>query len=218
MDGVDHVALYAIHSISKDQDARKKAAIHWLGMQTHGVLPAIAETEFDGKNKIAILTTVYNALYSELRDKDGRLQQVVSWGFTLLSGAGIFALQSLPTPKTMLPAVSIVIGAQLMLGLVGVWLSWTIRALSTDRMSIARQLDRIHQVFGVFKYGMYCQDTTLFSPMYYGWGLNAKFDANHGHARAYTTMLLILCVIDWGIISLREIGPVLCPASVIISH
>jgi hypothetical protein len=43
--------------------------------------------------------------------------------------------------------------------------------------------------------------------MYYGWGFQPKFDANHQHARAYAMMLWILCLIDWGILTLKQLGP-----------
>jgi hypothetical protein len=74
-------------------------------------------------------------------------------------------------------------------------------------MSIARQLDRIHQIFGAFKYGMYCEKTSLLTPMYYGWGFEPESDTNHRHARAYAVMLWMLCVIDWLIVALKQFAP-----------
>jgi hypothetical protein len=74
MDDIHTEALYAIHRISQDQAARQEAARHWYRMQSAGVVPAIPESEFDGKTKFNLLTTIYNGLYAELRDKDSRLQ------------------------------------------------------------------------------------------------------------------------------------------------
>jgi hypothetical protein len=114
----------------------------------------------------------------------------------------------MPTSRSVLLTVAVVFAAFLILVVVGYWLHRTILALSTDRMSIARQLDRIHQIFGAFKYGMYCEETSLLTPMYYGWGFEPKFDASHQHARAYAMMLWILCLIDWIILTLKQLGPI----------
>ena len=52
------------------------------------------QLEFDVNQsmKPGFLTTIYSGLYSELRDIHSRQQQVVAWGFTILTGGGFLTL------------------------------------------------------------------------------------------------------------------------------
>jgi len=64
------------------------------------------------EDKQTLLTTIYSALYAELRDRDGRQQQAVTWGLTMLTGSsliGMFAGSKNLTPFSCRDALRLVI-------------------------------------------------------------------------------------------------------------
>lgn len=145
----------------------------------------------DESDKLDILKAVYGGLYSELRDKHSRQQQIVAWGFTVLTGAGFITL----TISNTLSLTGAIIFS-IILALLTFVLSRTIRFLSRDRMSIARQLDRIHQIMGIFEKGFYCKDTTLLDPVWYGWGFDKTRDANWKLSGFYQLVLWVIYGLD----------------------
>lgn len=151
------------------------------------------ETAFtiDESDKLDILKTLYSSLYSELKDKHSRQQQVVGWGFTILTGGGFFAL----VLSNALTLVGVIIFS-VALAFLTFSVTKTIRFLSEDRMSIARQLDRIHQIMGVFKTDFYCKGTTLFDPVWYGWGFDEERDSNKDLSKIYQLVLWVIFASD----------------------
>lgn len=151
------------------------------------------ETAFDidDSHKLDFLQTVYNGLYGELADKHAKQQQIVAWGFTLLSGGGFISL-TISNPL----AVERVIALSISLAFLTFALARTMSFLSEDRMSIARQLDRIHQIMGTFQKDFYCKGTTLFDPVWYGWGFDRERDVNWRLSRIYQVVLWVLFATD----------------------
>jgi len=138
----------------------------------------------EDSEKFDLLKTVYSSLYSELRDKHARQQQAVAWGFTLLTGGGFVTLAF---SNTLSLVGAIVFSVSL--AFVTFALTRTISILSADRMSIARQLDRIHQIMGVFRKDFYCRGTTLFDPVWRGWGFDPERDVNARLGKVYQVVL-----------------------------
>jgi hypothetical protein len=151
------------------------------------------ETSFtiDESDKLDILKTLHSSLYGELRDKHSRQQQVVAWGFTILTGGGFITLV-ISDALSMLGVIIFSIS----LAFLTFALTRTIGLLSKDRMSIARQLDRIHQVMRVFEEGSYYKGGTLFDPVWYGWGFDEARDANWELSKYYQMVLWIIYVSD----------------------
>lgn len=149
------------------------------------------EFEIDQSMKPGFLSTIYSGLYSELRDIHSRQQQVVAWGFTLLAGGGFLTL-IITNSISLLQ--SVIFSA--ILGMLTYILTRTLGFLSEDRMSIARQLDRIHQIMGVFTKDQYVQGTTLFDPVWYGWGFDKERDVNWRLSQTYKTVLWVVLIID----------------------
>jgi len=77
-----------------------------------------------------------------------------------------------------------------------------IRFLSEERMSIARQLDRIHQLIGAFEDGFFYSEGPLFDPVWRGWGLHPKRDTNTRLGRFFTVFLWAAFVGDVFILAL----------------
>jgi len=157
------------------------------------------EFEIDQSMKPGFLSTIYSGLYSELRDIHSRQQQVVAWGFTLLAGGGFFTL-IITNSISLLQ--SVIFSA--ILGMLTYILTRTLGFLSEDRMSIARQLDRIHQIMGAFTKDQYVQGTTLFDPVWYGWGFDKKRDVNWRLSQVYRTILWIVFVTDVVLIFIKS--------------
>ena len=67
----------------------------------------------------------------------------------------------------------------ILLALFTMVLHQTLFHLSEERMSIARQLDRIHQIMGAFEDGYYYKESTLFDPAWKGFGFDPNRDANY---------------------------------------
>ena len=149
------------------------------------------EFEIDQSMKPGFLSTIYSGLYSELRDIHSRQQQVVAWGFTLLAGGGFFTL-------IITNSISLVQSVifSIILGILTYILTETLSFLSKDRMSIARQLDRIHQIMGVFTKDQYVKGTTLFDPVMYGWGFDKERDVNWRLSQIYKIVLWVVFLID----------------------
>jgi hypothetical protein len=147
--------------------------------------------DIDDGHKQDFLQTVYDALYGELADKHARQQQIVTWGFTILSGGGFISLAILNTL-----AIGEAIALSIALASLTFALARTLGLLAEDRMSIARQLDRVHQIMGVFEKDFYCKGTTLFDPLWCGWGFDKKRDSNWRLARVYQLVLWVLLATD----------------------
>ena len=149
------------------------------------------ELNIDNSIKINFLTTIYNGLYGELRDTHTRQQQVITWGSTVLAGGGLLTLiisNAVSIPQKIIFAIA--------LGLLTFILTRTITFLSEDRMSIARQLDRIHQIMGAFTKDYYVNGTTLLDPIWYGWGFDKDKDINWRLIRIYTYVLWAIFLVD----------------------
>ena len=147
--------------------------------------------EIDDTHKLGFLHTVYEGLYRELADKHTRQQQIVAWGLTILSGGGFISL-TISDNLALEGAVAFSIS----LAFLTFALVRTIGILSEDRMSIARQLDRIHQIMGAFKKDFYCRGATLFDPLWSGWGFDEQRDVNWQLSRVYQVVLWVLFVTD----------------------
>ncbi len=63
-------------------------------------------------------------------------------------------------------------------------------------MSIARQLDRMHQIMGVFKKDYYAKGLTLFDPIWSGWGFERDRDVNWRLSRTYQIVLWAILITD----------------------
>ena len=141
--------------------------------------------------KPGYLSTIYNQLYSELREKEKNQQQLVTWALSILTGTGFFSL----ILKTKSDTISTIVFA-LMLIVVTWILCKGIQALVADRMSIGRQLDRIHRIMGGFTKGYYYSHSTLFEPSWYGWGFEPDRDSNFQLGIKYKFLLWILCIFN----------------------
>lgn len=135
---------------------------------------------------------IYSNLYSELRDVHARQQQIVTWGITILTGVG-FAILSLSSTLKIDGSIIFSIA----LALLTLALTKTMDFLSEDRMSIARQLDRIHQIIGAFTKDSYVKDTTLLDPIWYGWGFDGNRDSNQRLSQTYKTVIWAIFVADF---------------------
>lgn len=147
--------------------------------------------EIDNSNKLDFLETVYGELYSELREIHSRQQQVVTWGLTLLTGGGFVTLV---LSNTLAVEGSIIFS--IALAFLTFALTKTLGFLSEDRMSIARQLDRMHQIMGVFKKDYYAKGLTLFDPIWSGWGFERDRDVNWRLSRTYQIVLWAILITD----------------------
>ena len=143
------------------------------------------------EDKQTLLTTIYSALYGELRDKDGRQQQAVTWGLTILTGSGLAGMFT-GSPKL---SKSVAVMLCVLLALFTLVLHRTLFFLSEERMSIARQLDRIHQIMGAFEDGYYYKESTLFDPVWKGFGFDPVRDANYTLTQFFVTVLWIAFVV-----------------------
>jgi hypothetical protein len=157
----------------------------WWKLQQQSLSRSIDVSDAD---KRSFLGTVSNALYAELRDKDSRQQQAVTWGVTILAGGGLLSATLKDVQQlslvTVLPLATI-------LGLLTWVLDRIILSLAEDRMSIARQLDRVHEVLGVFDEGYYYGESSLFDPIWRGWGFDTKRDANYQHSQKFRVVIWI---------------------------
>ena len=141
-------------------------------------------------DKQTLLTTIYSTLYGELRDKDGRQQQAVTWGLTILTGSSLIGMLTGPRLSPSVAALLCVL-----LALLTVVLHQTLFHLSAERMSIARQLDRIHQIMGAFEDGYYYKESTLFDPVWKGFGFDPDRDANYKLTWFFVKVLWIALVV-----------------------
>jgi hypothetical protein len=169
------------------QDAQLRKA--WWNLHRTGEYQTAFEV--GDPEKLDFLRAVYGELYGELREKHARQQQIVAWGFTILSGGGFISLAISDTS-----AMEAVIAFSVSLASLTFALTRTIRFLSEDRMSIARQLDRIHQILGAFREDFYCKGTTLFDPIWYGWGFDKRRDVNWQLSKVYQVVLWLLFATD----------------------
>jgi hypothetical protein len=141
-------------------------------------------------DKQTLLTTIYSTLYGELRDKDGRQQQAVTWGLTILTGSSLTGMLAGPTLSPSVAAMFCVL-----LALFTLVLHQTLFHLSTERMSIARQLDRIHQIMGAFEDGYYYKESTLFDPAWKGFGFDRDRDENYTLTWFFVKVLWIAFIV-----------------------
>lgn len=96
--------------------------------------------------KSEFITVIYSQLYSEVREKEKSQQQLVTWSITMLTGSSFVSLIS------KLHENNLAIFILILVLLLGTWiLTSGIISLAKDRMSIGRQLDRIHKVMETFK-------------------------------------------------------------------
>ena len=174
-----------ISSSHRDNKARE---VWWRLHQTGEYLSML---EINNSDKLDFLKTIYNGLYSELRDAHSRQQQVVAWGFTILTGGGFLTLA---LANTLRLGGSVILAFAL--ALLTFALTKTISFLAEDRMSIARQLDRIHQIMGAFTKDVYVKDTSLLDPVWYGWGFDKNHDVNWRLSRLYQIVLWGIFVTD----------------------
>lgn len=161
----------------------------WWQLYQSGEYSVLFETT--NSDKLDFLKTIYNELYGELRDVHSRQQQIVAWGLTILTGGGFLSLVLADT-LSIIGSLLFSIG----LGVLTFALTKTIWFLSEDRMSIARQLDRMHQIMGAFTKDFYIRDTTLFDPIWYGWGFEKEYDVNWKLSRTYRVVLWTIFVTD----------------------
>jgi hypothetical protein len=174
--------------ISSSHHDNKTRDVWWRIHQTGEYLSML---ETNNPDKLDFLKTIYNGLYSELRDTHSRQQQVVAWGFTILTGGGFLTLF---LSSTLRIEGSVIFSFAL--ALLTFTLTKTINFLSEDRMSIARQLDRIHQIMGAFTKDLYVEDTTLLDPIWYGWGFDKNHDVNWRLSRIYQIVLWCIFALD----------------------
>jgi hypothetical protein len=160
----------------------------WELHQANNIQSAI---ELDPSTKLEFLKMIYQGLYAELQSIHSSQQQIVGWGFAILSGGGFL----ISIGSDQLSWIVVILLIAILGGLTYVATS-TIRFLSEDRMSIARQLDRIHQVAQTFKTDVYVRETTLFDPIWHGWGFEPKNDVNWKLARSYQVVLWLIFAID----------------------
>lgn len=146
----------------------------------------------DKERDKSYLLAIYSALYAELRDKDARQQQAVTWGITILAGGGLMGSLLKEGPF----AVQTAMLAVAVLGLLAWVLSSIVLALAEDRMSIARQLDRIHELMGVFDAGRYYPAASLFDPVWRGWGFDRQRDVNYHHSKRFAVVIWIVFTLD----------------------
>lgn len=158
----------------------------------HETAEHIANIEVNNSEKLEFLKMIYTNLYSELREVHTRQQQVVTWGVTILTGVG-FAILALSNALKIGGSIIFSIA----LALLTLILTKTIDFISEDRMSIARQLDRIHQIIGAFTKDFYAKDTTLFDPIWYGWGFDRNRDSNQRLNQIYKMVIWAIFVADF---------------------
>lgn len=161
----------------------------WWGIHRTGECTGVLTV--DNADKIGFLKTIYDGLYAELRDIHTRQQQAVAWGMTILTGGGFITLVLSGKPS---PLGTVVFS----MGLAALTfvITKTLNFLSEDRMSIARQVDRVHLLMGVFMKGYYVVDNTLFDPSWYGWGFEKSRDVNWRLSRLYQIVLWGIFAID----------------------
>lgn len=174
-------------NLLEDKDGQLRKA--WWNRQQNGEHEIMLE--IDNSNKLDFLETVYSELYSELREIHSRQQQVVTWGLTLLTGGGFVTLV---LSNTLAVEGSIIFS--IALAFLTFALTKTLGFLSEDRMSIARQLDRMHQIMGVFKKDYYAKGLTLFDPIWSGWGFERDRDVNWRLSRTYQIVLWAILITD----------------------
>ena len=167
----------------EDKDLRRE----WFDIWSQNIDIA-AEGE---ETKSTFLGAIYAQLYSELRDKERNQQQLVTWALTILTSSGLFSML-LTEEGDLFPAA---VFSFMLLGATWI-LTDGIRALVDDRMSIGRQLDRIHRIMGGFTKGYYYAESMLFDPIWYGWGFEPERDSNVLLGRRYRALIWALCVFD----------------------
>lgn len=143
------------------------------------------------------LTTVYNALYAELRDKDTRQQQVITWALSILFGAGILSAFS----QDKMPKV----GYLALAALVGVGTAMFVTLLigiARDRMGIAQTLDRFHHAMEMHTKGAFLADEPLMPPEWRGWGTSWRQDTHMFYAMMLIALVVLCGVIDVGLLLL----------------
>jgi hypothetical protein len=161
-------------------DELQQKRVSWTRVKD---MPAI-ERLIDA-DKRGSLSAIYSGLYTELIDKDARQQQAVTWGVTILAGSGLIGVVT--GSSSIQPISAVFIG--ILLALVTGILTRLIRFLSEERMSIARQLDRVHQIMGAFEDGYFYREGALFDPVWRGWGFDPERDANTRIARFFVLFL-----------------------------
>lgn len=159
--------------------------------QTHQSGNVHTVMSLDDNTKLEFLKMIYQGLYSELQSIHSSQQQIVGWGFAILSGGGFL----ISTGIGELSWFSAVLLIGVLGGLTYIATS-TLRFLSEDRMSITRQLDRIHQISQAFKADVYAKGTSLFDPIWYGWGFEPKRDVNWKLSKSYQIVLWLIFTID----------------------
>lgn len=188
----------------EEERKRKEASQAWSNLGAEFSL----NTKWADDNvsaKQAFLIAMYNNLYSELRDKDTRVVQVVAWGITGLSATILTTLLSASSGPAITTygariLTGVVIGFTLTLGLLGYH-------IANDRAAIARQLNRMHQVMLAFTPGAYYGGntfpyTTIFNPSWQGWGHKKFRDANTLVGLIYGVLLVAVAIaailLIWG--------------------
>lgn len=173
----------------------------WWDLRMTTVSPALAHDDIEKRTN---LNLIYAALYAELRDKDSRQQQAVTWGITALAGGGMLTatlkdLQELSGLAAALLAV--------LLGSLTFVLHKIILSLARDRMSIARQLDRMHELMQVFEPKIYYKESSLFDPVWRGWGFDLKRDVNYRLSKLLLAVLWVEYVLLISLLFCRLITP-----------
>ncbi|MDV6375897.1 hypothetical protein [Deinococcus arenicola] len=165
------------------------AQLSWLDMGTQED-PGTEYSLDDSGARQAALFVMYNALYAELRDKDTRTKDVVTWGVTGLTGSVFLGALSNYKDLTHTGSNAQILAVVVFCGV----LCLTIIRLAEDRASIARILNRMHQVMGVFKNGVYVKNSTLFPPNWRGWGHNTWRDEVYWQSRIYVILLILIAL------------------------
>lgn len=168
---------------------RSSSANDWLALANTPVVSTTYDLDNPGARQAALLA-MYTALYSELRDKDTRLKDVVAWGVTSL--AGTLFLNILTKGRDLTPFGANVVSAAVVI--VCIALCLTVWRLAYDRVHLSQTLNRFHQALGAFHSGIYIQDSTLFRPTWVGWGHAGWKDAHYQQAAAYIILLLLIGV------------------------
>ena len=162
----------------------------WWDLQKRSLTQTVEMNDVD---KRSFLNLIYPALYAELRDKDSRQQQAVTWGVTILTGGGILSAALKDAQQLSLTTTLFLIA---LLGVLAWVLDRIVQSLADDRMSIARQLDRIHEVIGVFDSGYYYSEGSLFDPTWRGWGFDPARDVNYQHSQKFRAIIWVAFVLD----------------------
>ena len=138
----------------------------------------------------AALIAMYNALYAELRDKDARTKDVVTWGVTGLTGSILLGALSNYKNLTLVGAVLLIVAVIILCSTLCI----TIHTLAGDRLSIARILNRMHQAMGAFKPGVYFNGSSLLPSTWIGWGHDPSRDEVYWQSRLYIILLVLITI------------------------